>query len=336
MAAHFSRTITAIDAHAAGEPLRIIISGLPSLPGATMLERRRWLGEHHDAIRRTLLWEPRGHADMYGAVLTPPVTPEANFGVLFLTNEGYSTMCGHGIIALTTALIETGTVSSQGPETEVTYDSPAGLIAARAAITGDRVTSVTFRNVPAFRLLKQLEIALPSGPLQVDVCFGGAFYAFAAATDLGLAVRRDQVPALIEAGMAIKRAVEAVAEIRHPNEPELHGIYGTIISDQPVQSGSHGRAITIFAESQVDRSPCGTGTSAKLAKLYADGEIRRGEPYIHESVIDTTFTGTVVAETRIGSIPAVETEITGQGFLTGFHTFVVDPADPTGDGFLVR
>lgn len=332
----FERTITTIDAHAAGEPLRIVTSGLPPLPGATILERRRWMAENLDAIRRVLLWEPRGHADMYGAVLTPPVSPEADYGVLFLTNEGYSTMCGHGVIALTTALIETGAIARSGREIPVTYDAPAGLIRARATIADDRVASVAFRNVPAFRLAKGLEIAVSVGTVQVDVCFGGAFYALIDAATLGTEVRRERVAELIRLGMEIKRAVEAAIEVRHPLEPELHGIYGTIIADAPHLPGSHGRNITIFAEAEVDRSPCGTGTSARLAALHADDRVHIGDPYVHESVIDTTFTGTVTGETDVGGLPAVTTEISGRGFLTGFHTFVVDPDDPIRDGFLVR
>jgi trans-L-3-hydroxyproline dehydratase len=332
----FARTITTIDAHAGGEPLRIVTSGLPPLPGATMLERRRWLTENLDVVRRILLWEPRGHADMYGAVLTPPVSAEADYGVLFLTNEGYSTMCGHGVIALTTALIETGAIASSGSEVAVAYDSPAGLIRARASLADDRVTSVAFENVPAFRLTKGLEIDTSRGTVRVDVCFGGAFYALVDAPDLGTEVRRERVGELIALGMEVKRAVEAAMDVHHPLEPELHGIYGTTISDQPLLAGSHGRNVTIFAESEVDRSPCGTGTSAKLAMLYADGLIRANEPYVHESIIDSTFTGMVIGETEVDGMPAVTTEIGGRGFLTGFHTFVVDPDDPTRDGFLVR
>jgi trans-L-3-hydroxyproline dehydratase len=294
------------------------------------------MSEHLDFFRRVLLWEPRGHADMYGAILCPPVSPDADYGVLFLTNEGYSTMCGHGIIALTTALIETGALARTEPETRVTYDSPAGLIRARATIEQDRVTSVAFENVPAFRLAANLTIDMSRGAVPVDVCFGGAFYALVDATAVGTAVVPERVSELIELGMEVKRAVETAMEVRHPLEPELCGIYGTIMSDEPRCPGSHGRNITIFAESEVDRSPCGTGTSAKLAARFADGRIGLGEPYVHESVIDTVFTGQVIGETRVGDMPAVLTEIRGRGFITGFHTFVVDPEDPTREGFLIR
>ena len=332
----FERVISTIDAHAAGEPLRIITAGLPPLAGATVLERRRYMAEYHDDIRRTLLFEPRGHADMYGAVLTPPVTPEANFGVLFLTNEGYSTMCGHGVIALTTVLLETGMVPRDEPRTEVVYDSPAGLIRASAAVEDGRVTSVAFQNVPAFRYAHELELATSAGPVRADVAYGGAFYALVNAAGIGVEILPENAATLTRLGMEIKRAVDRVIEVVHPAEPELRGIYGTIISEPPRTADGDGRNITIYAEGAVDRSPCGTGTSAKLACLYADGRISRGQPYVHESVIGTTFTGRVLGETSVGPYSAVETEIGGRGFLTGFQQFVVDPEDATAGGFLVR
>jgi proline racemase len=332
----FERIISTIDAHAAGEPLRIITAGLPPLPGATILERRRYMAEHHDDVRRALLFEPRGHADMYGAVLTPPVSPGADFGVLFLTNEGYSTMCGHGVIALTTVLLETGMVARRLEKTEVVYDSPAGLIRASAAVEDGRVTSVAFRNVSAFRFAHGLDVTTSAGSIRADVAYGGAFYALVDAADLGVEVLTENVATLTRLGMEIKRAVDDAIHVVHPDEPELRGIYGTIISEAPRSPDGDGRNITIYAEGAVDRSPCGTGTSAKLACLYADGRIALDQRYAHESVIGTVFTGRVLGETTVGTYPAVETEIAGRGFLTGFHQFVVDPDDPTMGGFLVR
>jgi proline racemase len=332
----FERVISTIDAHAAGEPLRIITAGLPPLPGGTVLERRRYMAEHYDDIRRTLLFEPRGHADMYGAVLTPPVTPGADFGVLFLTNEGYSTMCGHGVIALTTVLLETGMVARREPRTEVVFDSPAGLIRASAALEDGRVTSVAFRNVPAFRYADGVDLATSVGQVRADVSYGGAFYALVDAKDIGFEVLPENASTLTRLGMEIKRAVNREIEVVHPDESELRGIYGTIISEPPRTAAADGRNITIYAEGAVDRSPCGTGTSAKLAGLYADGRITGGQPYVHESVIGTTFTGRVLEETSVGPYPAVETEIAGRGFLTGLQQFVVDPEDVTAGGFLVR
>ncbi len=326
--------LTTIDAHAAGEPLRIVTSGVPPLRGETLREKRAALRRGHDDIRRILLWEPRGHSDMYGAVVLEATTPEADLGVIFMTNEGYSTMCGHGIIALTTALIETGRIPTTGPELALTYETPAGLVRARASIDRERVVAVRFRNVPAFRLAKDLEIDLDGQMVAVDVAFGGAWYAIARSEDLGLEVRPDQVPALVAAGMAIKRAVNETLAVAHPTDPELAGMYGTVITAPPVGDGADGRNVTIYAEGAVDRSPCGTGTSARLACLHADGNIRVAEPFVHESIVDTVFTGQVVAETTVGELPAVTTDISGEGFLTGTHTFVVDRDDPLGEGFV--
>jgi proline racemase len=245
----FSHLIGTIDAHAGGEPLRIVTAGVPPLPGATMLERRAAMREHHDRLRRLLMWEPRGHADMYGCLLTPPVTPGAAFGVLFMHNEGYSTMCGHGIIALTTALLETGTLARTAPVTEVGYDTPAGFVLARAEIAGGRARRVTFRNVPSFLHTAALPITIDGRALTVDVAFGGAFHAVVDINELapGLPIAPKQVGTLIARGMAIKHAVEATATIVHPEEPGLHGVYGTIITGPPASAGVHSRNDTIFA-----------------------------------------------------------------------------------------
>ena len=273
---------------------------------------------------------------MYGAVLTPPVTVGADYGVLFLTNEGYSTMCGHGVIALTTVLLETGALPCHEPHTDVVYDAPAGLIRARAEVEKGRVTAVAFQNVPAFRYARGIDVATSAGPVRADIAYGGAFYALVDAADLGLEIVPENSPRLTWLGMEIKRSIEREMDVIHPEEPELRGIYGTILSASPRAAGADGRNITIYAEGAVDRSPCGTGTSAKLANLYADGGIPVDQPYVHESVIGTTFTGRVLGETSVGPYPAIETEIAGRGFVTGFHQFVVDPEDPTTGGFLVR
>ncbi len=335
---HFSRVISTIDAHAAGEPLRIVTAGLPPLPGGTMLERRRALRERHDEVRRLLMWEPRGHADMYGCVLTPPVTPGADFGVLFMHNEGYSTMCGHGIIALTTALLETGAFPRSEPVTEIAYDTPAGAVRARAEVSDDRVRGVTFRNVPSFLHTADLPIVVDGEEVLVDVVFGGAFYALVEAAALApdLVIRPHRVGELIARGMAVKRTVAAAAEIAHPDEPDLRGIYGTIVTGPPEGSGAHSRNVTIFAEGEVDRSPTGTGASARVAALHARGRLALGEEYVIESIIGTHFTARAVAEARVGDRPAVIPEVGGRGFLTGFGQFVLDPEDETGGGFLVR
>jgi len=332
------RTITTIDAHAGGEPLRVVTSGIPPLRGATILERRREMLEQHDHIRRALMWEPRGHADMYGAILTPPVTAEADHGVLFMHNEGYSTMCGHGIIALTTALVETGAFPVNGDAATIGYDTPAGFVRATASVEAGRVHEVSFENVASFVYAEAVEIDTSYGRLNVPVVFGGAFYALAEASAAGLSIEESRVRELIDFGMAVKRGVEAALDVRHPEEPELRGIYGTIVTGPPRDGAGRadGRNVTIFADGEVDRSPCGTGTSGRVAWLHATGALATGAPYVHESITGARFTGRVLRETRVNDRPAVVPAISGRGFLTGFHTFVIEQDDPLGGGFLVR
>ena len=330
------RIISTIDAHAAGEPLRLITSGVPRLSGATILDRRAEMLEHHDSLRRALMWEPRGHADMYGAILTPPVTEEADYGILFMHNEGYSTMCGHGIIAVTTILLETGNHPASGAITEIAYDSPAGLIRARATMEAGRVVDVAFMNVPSFVFADAVDVATSYGSMTVQVVYGGAFYTLVEASVAGLAVESSQIKELIDFGMQVKHAVEGQLNVRHPHEPDLRGIYGTIITGPPLDDGSDGRNVTIFAEGEVDRSPCGTGTAARLAWLHARGDVETGAAWVHESITGTAFIGRVLSSPTVDDFPAIIPEIAGQAYITGMHTFIIEPDDPLRDGFLVR
>lgn len=325
-----ARRITTIDAHAAGEPLRIVTGGFPDLPGATMLERRRALATRHDDLRRLLMWEPRGHYDMYGCVLTPPVSPEADVGVLFMHNEGYSTMCGHGVIALVTALIETGAFPTQGARTPVVLDTPAGLVRAEAQVEADgRVARVSFLNVPSFVSLPQVEIdAPPYGRFTVDVVFGGAFYAYAPATSVGLRVEPAQTQQLVAAGEAIKAAVNARAPIQHPEAADLGFLYGVILSGPPEDPAHTLRNICIFANGEVDRSPTGTGVSGHVALRAAQGELADGESIVVESILgaSSAFGGRLAARAQVGDYVAVVPEVSGSAFLTGRHEFFLDPA----------
>ena len=299
-------TLTAIDAHTEGEPLRVIVSGYPALVGETILARRRHAKAHLDHLRTALMWEPRGHADMYGCLVVPPVTPDADFGVLFLHNEGYSTMCGHGIIAVTKVVLEAGLLPLRAPETRVGIDTPAGLVTAFARVHHGRVTSVYFHNVPSFVVALDESVDVPGlGTVRYDLAFGGAFYAYVQAADVGLTCTPDDFRRLIEHGRAIKHAVMASRAIEHPFEEDLNFLYGTIFIGPPAQAGAHSRNVCIFAEGEVDRSPTGTGISARAAIHYARGEIGLGEPIVIESIIGSSFTVGVKATTTFGPHAAV-------------------------------
>src|SRR5438477_2149135 len=317
--------ITTIDAHAAGEPLRIVTGGLPPLPGNTILEKRRYMQQHLDYIRKALMWEPRGHRDMYGAVLTEKVTTEADLGVLFMHNEGYSTMCGHGIIAVVTALLETGAIAPKGQQTPINLDTPAGLVRATAhQDSNGHVDHVSFLNVPSFLYASDVELDIPVyGHLTVDVAFGGAFYAFIPAAQPGLSVTPERAQQLAAAGDMITKAVNAVLPVKHPLEEDLGFLYGTIFTGPPADAAHHSRNVCIFANAEVDRSPTGTGVSARLALHYAKGEMRENEPISIESILgaESCFSGRVVELSQVGSYAAIVPEVSGRAFITGRHEF---------------
>ena len=333
---HWPR-ITTIDAHTEGEPLRVITGGFPELPGETMLARRRYAKENLDHWRTALMWEPRGHADMYGAIMTPPASPEADFGVLFIHNEGYSTMCGHGIIGLATVALETGMLPATPPETVIRIDTPAGLVTAYARVSEGRVTSVYFHNVPSFVLALDEAVKVPGlGRVRYDLAFGGAFYAYVQAAEVGLTCAPSDFRQLIEKGMAIKRAVISSRPVLHPASEDLSFLYGTIFIGPPHSPDAHSRNVCVFAEGEVDRSPTGTGVSGRLAIHHARGEIGAGQPVVIESIIGSRFTGRVVGTTTFGPHRAIIPEVEGTAHITGRHEFLLDPADELRDGFILR
>jgi proline racemase len=311
--------IETVDYHTGGEPFRIVIGGVEPLEGSTILDRRRFALEHLDDVRRLLVNEPRGHADMYGCFVTDPEDEHGDLGVVFFHNQGYSTACGHGTIALVTWALESGRLPADEPETRVVVDVPSGRLDTWARLEDGRVRSVRFRNVPAF---------VHSG----NVSFGGAFYASAEER-----VDRADLARLIERGRRVKAKLEAEQEFVHPLEPELCGIYGVVFwqheDDGPplVQ-----RNVTVFADGEVDRSPCGSGTSARLATLAAEGRLGVGDEFVHRSIVGSEFRARIVAGTEVAGIPAVVTEVEGSAHLTGRHEFVLEPDDELGLGFLLR
>ncbi|MCG8607972.1 proline racemase family protein [bacterium] len=329
--------VTVIDAHTEGEPLRVIVSGFPDLSGKTILERRRTAKKDWDHLRTALMWEPRGHADMYGCILTPAVSSDADFGVLFAHNEGYSTMCGHGIIGVTTVVLETGLFEMRSPHTTIRIDTPAGLVTAHARIENDRVKSVRFQNVPSFVVGLDQQVEVPNiGIVQFDLAFGGAFYAYVLAEAVGLKCTPEHYRALIEKGIQIKRAVTDGFEMKHPFEKDLNFLYGTIFIDPPESKGSASRNVCIFAEGEVDRSPTGTGVSGRMAIHFARGDIALNEPMVIESIIGSQFTGRLVGTTRFGPYDAVIPEVEGRAFITGKNELLLDPNDPLRHGFFLR
>lgn len=329
--------ITTIDAHTAGEPLRIITNGIPDLPGDTILEKRRSARETLDQIRTALMWEPRGHADMYGCIVTEPVTPDGTLGVLFLHNEGFSTMCGHGIIALAKVGLDTGLISLEGDDPVIKMDTPAGRVTAFAHREDGRVVEVSFHNVPSYVHAAGRQISVPGiGDLKVDIAYGGAYYAFCQAEDLGVDLTAQGFRKLIDVGMRVKRAVMESVPIRHPFEEDLGFLYGVIIIGDAHDPDHHSRNVCIFADGEVDRCPTGTGVSARAAIHHSRGELALGQPFTVESILGTCFTGEVVETTRFAGYDAVVPKVTGTAFITGRNELLIDPDDPLRHGFILR
>ncbi|HEX8029928.1 MAG TPA: proline racemase family protein [Vicinamibacterales bacterium] len=338
--------IRTIDAHAGGEPLRLVTEGMPAPEGRTMLEKRAWAQKRLDHLRKALILEPRGHTDMYGSLLTEPVTPDAHAGILFMHNEGWSTMCGHGIIAVTTMAIERSLIYAKSAEhdagvkpasMEIRYDTPAGPVQARARLSHHddevRVESVSFRNVASFVFEPSLIVTIGGRKIPVDVAFGGAFYAIVDAEAAGLPVDAAHLPELRKLGMLIAREVENLRRVVHPNDAGLEGIYGTIFTAPAHLEQAHLRNVTIFADAEVDRSPCGTGTAAVMAVLNDMGLLLDDVPFVHESIVGTTFNGRVLERMMVGEKQAIVPEIEGSAWVTGEHTFLIDGDDPLKAGF---
>jgi proline racemase len=319
--------IETVDYHTGGEPFRIVTGGVGPPRGGTILERRRDAADRLDRVRALLVNEPRGHADMYGCFVVPPNDEGADLGVVFFHNAGYSTACGHGTIALVTWAIDEGLVAAAEPEARVVVDIPSGRLDTVARVEDGRVRSVRFRNVPSFVWGTGLEAA----GREVDVAFGGAFYA-----SLRERVEPRELPRLIELGRRIKAELEDAHEIVHPLEPELRDVYGVVFWQDEAGEPLTQRNVTVFADGEVDRSPCGSGTSARLALLHAAGALRPGEQLRHLSIVGSEFSGRVVGDAEVAGRAAVLTEVEGSAHRTGRHVFELDPDDPLGTGFLLR
>jgi proline racemase len=332
------RPVRTVDYHTAGEPFRIVTAGVPELEGRRILDRRRWAKENLDDVRRLLVNEPRGHADMYGCFVTPPDDDWADLGVVFFHNEGYSTACGHGTIALVTWAIDSGRIAVEpgSSRVSVTVDVPSGRLACEARLDDEgKVEAVRFRNVPSFVLARDVTVRTSRGPITVDVAYGGAFYATLEAASVGLGLTRADLPQLIDLQRELRPALERSLDVVHPAERDLAGIYGVIFWERigPAEQ----RNVAVFANGEIDRSPCGSGTSARLAVLHDRGELAIGKPFRHRSLVDSAFEAWVVDEgPAVGRHRSVITEVEGSAYRTGESMFSLDPRDPLGTGFLLR
>lgn len=333
---HWTR-ITSIDAHTAGEPLRIITSGLPPIPGDTILAKRRYAQKHLDHYRTALMFEPRGHADMYGCIPTEPVTPDGDLGVLFIHNEGFSTMCGHGIIAMTKVGLDTGLIDKAGDKVTVKIDTPAGRVTAYATRENNIVTTITFHNVPSFVYAQNQTIHIPGlGQIHYDIAYGGGFYAFCQAQELGVDLTPANFRQLIDLGQRIKNAIMDSHPIHHPYEKDLGFLYGTIIVGDPLDPANHSRNVCIFADGEVDRCPTGTGVSARSALHHAQGTLLLNQPITIESILGTTFTVSAIEAVQYGPHNAIIPQVSGMAHICGKNELLLDPTDPLRHGFILR
>jgi proline racemase len=331
-----TRVFSAVDSHTEGMPTRVITGGVGVLPGDSMLEKRDRFEAERDELRQLLMYEPRGHASMSGAILQPPTRPDADLGVLFIEVSGCLAMCGHGTIGVCTVLVETGMVEVVEPVTTIHLDTPAGLVRAEVEVVDGAAVAVTITNVPSFLFASDVHVEVPGldGGITLDIAFGGNFYAIVPAERLGIPLELDRAPQLIARGLEVVRAVHAQVPTAHPLDPRIGGIEHLVVT-APGDGEVSGRSATVIHPGWIDRSPCGTGTSARLALLHARGELRLHEPYVHASLIGSRFTGTLIEETTVGPFAAVVPTIRGRAWVTGLNQYVLDPTDPYPAGFLM-
>lgn len=329
--------ISTIDMHTGGEPLRILVSGYPKIKGDTILEKRKYFKDHLDHIRKGTMWEPRGHADMYGAIVTEPCSKDADFGTFFLHNEGYSTMCGHAIIALTKFVLDTKLIRKRGDHPTLKIDAPPGRIVSTGIRENGVVKAVSFKNVSSFVLHRDQLVQVPGlGRVKYDVAFGGAFYAIVEADKFGLSLKASEYSKLIDLGKRIKKSVINNQKINHPFEEELSFLYGIIFTGRAFNPSRHSRNVCVFANGEVDRSATGSGVSARAALHFARGELKMGEKITIESILGSTMEVEMTGLTTFGPHKAIIPVVSGEAFFTGRNRFWFDPEDPQKDGFIFR
>jgi len=323
------REYSIVDTHTAGEPTRIV-TDFP-LRGETITEMKSDMQTNHDWFRRFLLEEPRGHKDMFGAVLCPPKRTSCDLGAFWMHNGGYLDMCGHGLIGLITCAIQTKIIK---PKEEILIDTSAGVVKAKVKCDGERVEAVSFENVPSFRL-RTIEISLDDKVIHVDLLFGGDFFAHVNAQELGVELEPNNIQVLVELYTRIKKIISTHEKVVHPNLPHINWVEHVDFAGPPKSKGAHAQNVDVFGRGQIDRSPCGTGTCAKMALLHSKGQLQVGEAFINESILRTKFIGRILAETRINGYDAIVPQITGSAYITGFQRLIFDETDPLAYGFLL-
>lgn len=331
------RSIHAVDSHTMGEPTRVVIGGIPKIPGSSMADKKAYLESKMDNIRTAIMLEPRGHNDMFGSVITEPIAKDADFGIIFMDSGGYLNMCGHGSIGAMTIAVETGMVEAVEPVTKILMETPAGLINGEVKVESGKAREVSIVNVPAFLYKENVSIEVPElGAITLDIAFGGSFFAIVSAKQLNLSVEPKNTQALKEIGLVIRDVINRDIEVSHPEMPHINTVDLVEIYDDPTHPDAHYKNVVIFGEGNIDRSPCGTGTSAKMATLHSKGQLKVGEEFVYESILGTLFKGKILGETRVSNYGAITPQITASAYITGFNHFVIDEDDPVKYGFLLK
>ncbi|SDY62714.1 proline racemase [Tindallia californiensis] len=330
----FTKGIHTIDSHTMGEPTRIVVGGIPQIPGTTMADKKSHLENNLDYMRTSLMHEPRGHNDMFGSIITASTVEEADFGIIFMDGGGYLNMCGHGSIGAATVAVEAGMVEVEEPYTNLVMESPAGLIKAKVKVEDGKAKEVSIVNVPSFLYKEDVVIQVPEiGDVKMDISFGGSFFAIINAKELGVKVEMEQADVLLKLGLKIRDIVNNTVEMQHPEQKHIKTVDLVEIYDEASNEEADYKNVVVFGQGQLDRSPCGTGTSAKLATLHAKGQLGIDEKFVYESITGTMFKGRIMETTEVGDFKAVIPEITGSAYITGFNHFVIDPDDPLKHGF---
>ncbi len=327
--------ITVTDAHVAGEPLRLIIGGL-LLKGKSILEKREYMMKNYDFVRTATMLEPRGHADMYGAVLTEPRDPRADLGVIFIDTALYNNMCGHGSIAVATIAVETGLIPVTEPETEVVLETGAGLVTVKVYVNNGKAMGATLLGVPSFLAKADVALDIEGKEIKADIVYGGNFFAMVDMGQLGLTHSPKNIEQFIRYGTEIRNQANTLIELRHPEKPHIDTVDDILFTAGPSFPGDTYKSICFLGKAQIDRSPCGTGTCARMAAMYARGTLKKGETFYHESIVGSVFEGKVLEETRVGDLPAILPAVSGRAFITGFSTLHIDGDDPLKYGFSIR